>query len=47
MKKWMTANAYSQRELVADISPDVARCTVSAEIRCGLSGEAICRLVIT
>ena len=37
----MTANAYSQRELVADISPDVARCTVSAEIRCGLSGEAI------
>lgn len=41
MSKWITANAFAQRELAPAISPDVRNCTVRASVNAGLSGSGI------
>lgn len=44
MSKWITANAFAQRELAAAISPNVSRRTVAVAVKSGLSGQGL-RLV--
>ncbi|MHB8128009.1 MAG: GDSL-type esterase/lipase family protein [Mobilitalea sp.] len=41
MNKWITANAFAQRELAAAISPNVAGCTVKVTVKFGLSGSGL------
>ncbi|MBQ9268703.1 MAG: hypothetical protein IJ206_04190 [Oscillospiraceae bacterium] len=41
MNKWITANAFAQRELAPAISPDVRNCTIRTSVRAGLSGTGI------